>query len=281
MTCQDFGFMNVTIIGCGYVGTAVARLWRQQQLTVTATTTSPARLLELTALVDQAVVVRGNDAATLQALLKNQQVVLLSVGASNRSGYEDAYLSTAKTLATVLQENTTVQQVIYTSSYAVYGDQQGAWVTESSPIAPANENGRILAETEHVLLSAATEHLKVCVLRLGGIYGPGRELVKIFGRIAGTTRPGDGTDASNWVHLDDIVGAIDFVRTHQLHGIYNLVQDEPLTTGELFEQIFTQHKLPKLMWDATQSSDRPYNARVSNQKLRSAGYQIQHPQIEP
>jgi len=42
--------------------------------------------------------------------------------------------------------------------------------------------------------------MSVCILRLGGIYGPRRELVKIFGRVAGTIRPGNGEDATNWIH---------------------------------------------------------------------------------
>lgn len=272
--------MNVTIIGCGYVGTAVARHWQGQPLTVTATTTTPDRIPELAALADRAVVVKGSETETLSALLTNQQVVLLSVGASARSAYEEAYLTTAKTLAALVSNHPTVQQVIYTSSYAVYGDQQGNWVTEETPIAPANPNGEILAAAEQVLLDCQSDRLKVCVLRLGGIYGPGRELIKIFGRVAGTTRPGDGTDASNWIHLDDIVGAIDFARVHQLSGLYNLVQTEPTTTGELFDRLFRQHQLDPVQWDASQASNRPYNARVSNQKLRAAGYQFLHPVLE-
>lgn len=272
--------MNVTIIGCGYVGTEVARLWRQQNLTVTATTTTLERISPLTEIADRALVVRGSDAVALQALLENQQVVLLSIGARDRSMYEEAYLATAKTLAAVLQHNTSVQQVIYTGSYAVYGDCQGGWATEESSIAPVNQNGVILAETERVLLEAATDRLKVCILRLGGIYGPGRELIRIFGRVAGTTRAGDGSDASNWIHLEDIVGAIEFARLHQLQGIYNLVQNEPLTTGELLDRIFTQHNLPTVTWDPTQPSNRPYNARVSNHKLKAAGFQLRHPKIE-
>lgn len=272
--------MNVTIIGCGYVGRAVAQLWQQQGLTVTATTTTPERISDLKQIANQAIVLQGSDASQLETLLKNQQVVLLSVGAKNRSVYEDAYLTTAKTLVEVLRQNSSVQQVIYTGSYAVYGDHQGDWVTEETPASPANRNGEILTETEQVLLSAASDRLKVCVLRLGGIYGPGRELIKIFAQIAGTTRPGDGTDISNWVHLDDIVRAIEFARTQQLQGIYNLVQDHSITTGELFERLFAQHNLPSVNWDATQPSTRPYNARVSNQKLRAAGFLLQHPKIE-
>jgi len=121
-----------------------------------------------------------------------------------------------KPLASVLKQVHSVRQLIYTGSYAVYGDREGAWVDEASPVAPANPNGQILCETEQVLLSASSDD-SVCILRLGGIYGPRRELVKIFGRVAGTIRPGNGEDATNWIHLDDIVAAIKFARQHRLH----------------------------------------------------------------
>jgi nucleoside-diphosphate-sugar epimerase len=269
--------MNVTILGCGYVGTAVARYWNQQGLTVTATTTHATRLSELESIAPKVALVRGNDATTLRQVLSAQQVILLSVGAPNANAYEETYLQTAKTLVKVLEQVPEVQQVIYTGSYAVYGDRQGDWVTEDTPVAPANRNGEIMAETEQILLRATRADRAICVFRLGGIYGPGRELLKIFGRAAGTTRPGDGSDASNWVHLDDIVGAIEFARVRQLSGIYNLVQDIPTTTGTLLQQLFAAHHLPPVTWDATQSTPRPYNAKVSNQKLRTAGYSLVHP----
>ncbi|XGV98860.1 MAG: NAD-dependent epimerase/dehydratase family protein [Leptolyngbya sp. BL-A-14] len=269
---------NATILGCGYVGKAVAQRWRET-LTVTATTTTPDRTAELSSVAQHVQVVKGTDAAGLRSLLQNQSIVLLSVGAPNANAYEETYLQTAKTLVAVLKEVPSVQQVIYTGSYAVYGDRQGAWVDEESPVAPANRNGEILAETEQVLLSVVSDTLKVCVLRLGGIYGPGRELVKIFGRAAGTTRPGNGEDAANWVHLDDIVGAIDFARERSLTGIYNLVGSVPITTRELLERVLAAHNLPDVHWDASQASTRPYNARVSNQKLREAGYQFRYPEI--
>ncbi|WAL61533.1 SDR family oxidoreductase [Thermocoleostomius sinensis] len=272
--------MNGIIIGCGYVGKAVALCWRQHGITVTATTTRSDRLPELELVADRALVLNGNAAAALRSVLADQQIVLLSVGAPNANAYEETYLQTAKTLVSVLPDVPVVQQIIYTGSYAVYGDCQGEWVTEATPVSPTNRNGEILAETEQVLLSAATNSRSVCVLRLGGIYGPGRELIKIFRRAAGTTRPGDGNDITNWVHLDDIVGAIDFARTHRLCGIYNLVQDVPTTTGHLLGQLFQVHQLPAVTWDASQPSHRPYNAKVSNQKLREAGYCFQHPSID-
>ena len=121
--------------------------------------------------------------------------------------------------------------------------------------------------------------VKICILRLGGIYGSGRELVKIFSRYAGTTRPGNGEDITNWIHLDDIVAAIEFVRSHQLAGIYNLVDDARLCSRELLARLFEKHNLPQVSWDASISGIRPYNARVSNQKIKDAGYQLIHPEM--
>lgn len=269
---------QAVILGCGYVGQAVARLW-QNSLQVTATTTTPDRVAELAPIAQQVVVLQGNDRAGLASLLQGKSLVLVSVGAPRADAYEATYLQTAKTLEQVVAATPSVSQIIYTGSYAVYGDRQGAWVDETSALAPANRNGEILAETEQILLRLATPARRVCLFRLGGIYGPDRELVKIFRRAAGTTRPGNGQDAANWIHLEDIVGAIDFARQRQLSGIYNLVGNPPTTTGELLQQVLTAHGLPPVTWDATQSSNRPYNARVSNQKLRQAGYQFRYPDV--
>lgn len=272
--------MNVAIVGCGYVGYSVARHWRQELgFFVTATTTSPDKVTALEVVAQKVAVVNGNDAAALKSVLENQDTVLLSVGAKNANLYEETYLHTAQTLVSVLKETPTVKQVIYTGSYSVYGDKNGDWVDESSPVTPASKNGDILAQTEEILLSASNENTKVCIMRLGGIYGPDRELVKIFGRAAGTTRPGNGEDVTNWIHLDDIVAAIEFARSNQLQGIYNLVDDANLTSRELLDRVFTQHNLPKVVWDSSQKSSRPYNALVSNQKIKTAGYQLIHPQM--
>ena len=270
--------MNVAIIGCGYVGTAVAHLWTQQSLDVTVTTTTPARLPELAAIAQRAVLLNGNDATAVRTLLDRQQVVLLCLGARNKS-YEETYLQTAKTLASVLPQCPSMRQLIYTSSYALYGNQQGNWVDETSPVAPASRNTEILAETERVLLNAAHGTLNVCIFRLAGIYGPGRTLARIFQRLAGTTQPGDGGNSSNWVHLDDIAGAIDFARQRGLQGIYNLANDRPLPRRELIEQVCAACNLPAVTWDPAQPSKRPYNVRVSNQKLKQAGYTFSHPEI--
>ncbi|MBE8965538.1 SDR family oxidoreductase [Nostocales cyanobacterium LEGE 12452] len=272
--------MNVAIIGCGYVGYKVAQYWQQEMnFVVSVTTTSPERVPALQSVAQRVVVTCGNDIDGLKSVLHNQDVVLLSVGPKSSEVYEEAYLQTAQTLVSCLQQIKSVKQLIYTGSYAVYGDRNGVWVDEETPLAPPNLNAQILRKTEEVLLSASSENLHVCIFRLGGIYGTGRELLKIFGRYSGTTRPGNGEYTTNWVHLDDIVGAIEFARHRRLQGIYNLVDDAHLTSRELLDSLFEKHNLPKVEWDTSIKNTRPYNAWVSNEKLKEAGYQLIHPQI--
>lgn len=271
------GNLRAAILGCGYVGRAVATLWQQQGLIVTATTTQPEHLKDLVNVADRVLVMRGNDGAAVAELLAGQQVLLICVGAGRQANYEETYLNTAKTVVNALAQAPDLQQIIFTSTYSIYGNYGGAWVRENDPAQPTTDNGKIMLDTEQVLLSAVTEQRRVCIFRLGGIYGPGRELAKIYGRTAGTTRQGTGQEASNWIHLEDIVGAIDWAQCHELSGLYNLVQDEIPTVRDLLDRVCQAHHLVPVQWDATQPSARPYNVRVSNQKLKAAGYTFRHP----
>jgi nucleoside-diphosphate-sugar epimerase len=269
--------MKAAILGCGYVGKAVAQLWQSQGIEVTATTTNRDRIPELQAIATAVHVVTGSDPEGIAALLQGQDTLLVCVGAGRQANYREVYLDTAKTVVGALPQAPGLKQIIFTSTYSVYGNYGGAVVTEDTPAQPATDNGKTMLETEQTLLGAATDDLAVCVFRLGGIYGPGRELAKIYGRAAGTTRPGSGHEASNWVHLEDIVGAIAHAQTHRLSGLYNLVQDEIPTVRELIDRVCTAHRLPPVQWDEARPSDRPYNVRVSNAKLKAAGYEFKHP----
>ncbi len=277
--------MNIAIIGCGYVGSAVARNWQQEKnYTITVTTTSEQRVADLENIANEVVVINGDDELALRSLLQNQDAVVVSVAPKgdrqvDANVYEQTYLRTAQTLVAALQHAPSVKQVIYTGSYSVYGDSKSVWLDEESPVAPANSNGQVLCDTEQVLLQAANQNLKVCILRLGGIYGEGRELVKIFSRWAGTNRPGKGEYFTHWIHLEDIVSAIDFALLNQLQGIYNLVNDVPMMARDLVELVCEHHNLPKVIWDESADEVKPYNSRVSNHKIKTAGYKFIHPEI--
>lgn len=277
--------MKLAIIGCGYVGSAVSRLWQEAGHDVTVTTTTPDKKPELQAIASKVVVLNGNDLESLQQAIVDRDVVLLSVG-SKRSkqrtpqAYRQTYLATAQNIVTAIRATPSIKQLIYTSSYGIINCQSGDIIDETVTVNPKDEFGEILHQTEQVLLSIPQTELRSCVLRLSGIYGPGRELIKIFRRVAGTTRPGTGKEYTNWVHIEDIARAIDFARVKQLQGIYHLNSDGFLTIKEFFQRLFEAYNLPPVTWDSSQTSTRAHNMKLSNQKIKDAGFKLAHPQIE-
>jgi nucleoside-diphosphate-sugar epimerase len=277
-------FENIAVLGCGYVGSALAENWQEQGHFVTGTTTSQERIISLAATLSKAVLAKGEDFSTMQSLLQDQSTLVVSIAPTgfqeaDTATYEATYISTTRNLVKVLSQAPNVTQIIYLSSCSVYGDRQGEWVDETSPVAPLEQRSQVIHESEKIILQAANEQQKVCVLRLGGIYGPGRELVSMFGGLAGMTMPGKGDRFINWVHRDDIVGAIEFARSNELQGIYNLVDDSRLTVKEQVSRVCDRYDLPQVQWDSSQLSLQRKSVQVSNHKLKVAGYELIHPQL--
>ncbi len=101
--------MNIVIIGCGYVGLAVAKYWRQNSsFKITVTTTTPERVSSLESIADKVIVTTGDDLEGLKSATENQDVVLLTVAPKGGIRYQETYLNTAQNLVTVLQQNSTV-----------------------------------------------------------------------------------------------------------------------------------------------------------------------------
>lgn len=274
---------RIVIIGCGYTGSAIARYWQPQpDKIVTVTTTRNERISELGAIAAEVVVLQGDDALAVKSVVKDKDVVILSVAPiSDRlvepEVYAQTYIPTAKNLVAALQANSHPQQLIYLSSCGIYGDKKGEWVDEKSPVNPANPYSEVLCQTEEVLRQIFRENVRLCILRLGGIYGPGREMEKRIRRLAGKTLSGSGKNVNNWIHLEDVVGVVEFVRKNHCAGIYNVVNDFKKTTKEMCDEICDRLQLAPVLWDPEKTSDRASSSRVSNQKLKAAGYQLMHP----
>ena len=87
--------MNILIIGCGYVGSAVASFWQQQGHNLTVTTTTPEKVPTLKSLANQVIILQGNDLQGLTNAIENQDLILLSVGGKRGKFYRENYLETA------------------------------------------------------------------------------------------------------------------------------------------------------------------------------------------
>jgi nucleoside-diphosphate-sugar epimerase len=130
----------------------------------------------------------------------------------------------------------------YLSTTAVYGDHEGAWVDEETPVTPqsARAVARVLAERQWLALA-----LPVHVFRLAGIYGPGRGP---FEKVRdGTARRiiKDGQVFSR-IHVEDIAGAIIGSIDHPNPGrIYNVCDDDPARPEDVLAHAATLLGLPE------------------------------------
>jgi nucleoside-diphosphate-sugar epimerase len=278
--------MRVTIVGCGYVGEALARHWGDQTaIELTLTTTREQRRAQLEPFARQVMVVRASDPIALEQALQGADVAVFCMApGGDRQVDAEAYAATYRDSMLALQELLPVlpqlRQIVYTSSCGVYGDAAGAWVDEATPARPRDPHAAVLLESEQLLEQCRTDQRRVCVLRLGAIYGPGRDLNRRFKTLAGTTRPGDGRTHSNWIHRDDVAAAMAAAVAGGWDQTVNLVDDQPWPVAALLDQICKTANLPPVQWSGPEPGREPSaDRRISNRRLRSLGYELLHPSL--
>jgi nucleoside-diphosphate-sugar epimerase len=122
----------------------------------------------------------------------------------------------------------------YASSTAVYGDQQGAWTYEDSPLNAASATGlrRLNAERAWTRLSVSAG-LPLVIFRLAGIYGPGRSALDRL-REGRARRIEKNNHALSRIHVDDIVTLLEAsLQNPNQHPVYNVCDDEPAPTSDV------------------------------------------------
>ncbi len=125
-----------------------------------------------------------------------------------------------------------LRSIVLLSTVGVYGDHGAAWVSETPPPQPVNHRGRErLAQERAWEAVGARRKLPVAILRLAGIYGPGRSALVNVER--GTARRVDKPgQVFNRIHVSDIAQAIDAAIARRANGVFNIVDDEPSAPGD-------------------------------------------------
>jgi nucleoside-diphosphate-sugar epimerase len=265
---------RILIAGCGYVGQATADLfhtagwdaegWIASEKSAAALSAKPYPICQ----VD----ISNRDQVAERPGIFDAVVHCASSRGGGLESYRQIYLNGARNLL----DRFVGTKMLFTSSTSVYAQGDGSWVTEESETKPAREAGRVLLETENVVLGRGGT-----VARLSGIYGPGRAaLLSKF--LAGMAIIDPENDRFvNQVHRDDIASALFLLVSGewQERQVYNVVDNQPILQSDCYRWLAQRlnRPLPPIRKLTEQRKRGDTNKRVSNAKLRSLGWTLQYP----
>lgn len=203
------------VFGLGFTGRAVARRLLAEGWRVAGTGRERPVMAGVEGLVFE-----GEPTPALDAALARATLVLSAVppAPDGSDPVLDAYPRLGSGLGHDLGA-TPARAVIYLSATSVYGDRQGGWVTEAALPRPRTRRGRARAEAELRWLETA---LPVHVLRLAGIYGPGRSAFDRLERAV--VKPGH---VVNRIHVNDIAALVSRIACAPAPGLYNVADGHP------------------------------------------------------
>lgn len=273
--------MNVMIFGCGYSGQAIAESFKSEGHRVSGTVRTAHKALELATRDIKAFVFDGSPfSEELLTELRETTHLVQSIPPGTEG---DPLLKLISGRLRALCPK--LEWVGYLSTVGVYGDHGGGWVTEETPGSPIHGRSIERVDTEDAWAAEGrTAGLPVASLRLAGIYGPGRNAFVNLAR--GTARRIIKKEqVFNRIRVEDIGGAALFLAKGNVGGIYNVTDDEPGPPQDVIVEaarLMGVEPPPELDFetaDMTPMARSFYgaNKRVSNAKIRAAGFQFQFP----
>ncbi len=277
--------MRVLIVGCGYVGLPLGKELARLGHEVSGLRRSALAEAEMKAAGIMPLHADITQPETLTKLPRDFDWVVNCTASGGGGGddYRRIYYEGNRNLVAWLVDSPP-KKFVYTSSTSVYGQNDGALVTEKEATEPDAPTSKVLVETEKFLLAAVAEHkFPAVILRVAGIYGPGRgHSFKAF--LRGEARiEGDGARWLNMIHRDDLIGVIiALLHDAQPGEIFNVADNAPVSQLKFFEWLAAELKRPippTVPADAEVWRKRGMtNKRVSNAKLcATLKYQFQFP----
>lgn len=275
------GMMRVMIFGCGYSGLAIAEAFMSIGAAVAGTVRTPENAAALAKRGIKPFIFDGSEIHTVLAEELAGVTHLVQSIPPGLQGDPVLALSGGRLRAFCPR----LEWIGYLSTVGVYGDHGGGWVTEETPGSPVQGRSVERIDTESAWAAEGeTASVPVALLRLSGIYGPGRNAFVNLAR--GTARRIIKKDqVFNRIRVEDIGGATLFLGARKLGGVYNVTDDEPGPPQDVIVEaarLMGVEPPPERDFETAEMTPmaRSFyaaNKRVSNAKLRAAGYELYFP----
>ncbi|WP_313603673.1 SDR family oxidoreductase [Rhizobium sp.] len=273
--------MTVMIFGCGYSGKAIAKAFAEKGFSVAGTVRTPEGAEALSSHHIRPYIFDGTAfGSKLPAELQNVTHLVQSIPPGKE--HDPLLKLVSGRLAALCPK---LKWIGYLSTVGVYGDHGGDWVTEETPGSPILGRSIERVDTEEAWAEQGRiAGVPVAALRLSGIYGPGRNAFVNLDR--GSARRIIKKDqVFNRIRVEDIGSATLFLAERNLAGIYNVTDDEPCPPQDVIAEaarLMGVEPPPEVDFDTAEMTPmaRSFygaNKRVSNEKIRSLGFQFAFP----
>ncbi|MCI0332848.1 MAG: NAD-dependent epimerase/dehydratase family protein [Planctomycetes bacterium] len=222
------------IFGCGYLGERVAARWHEGGDDIVVVTRSTERADGFKRQGYGAIVADVSRPETLTHL-PTSDTVLFAVGYDRAGGQSimDVYASGVRNVLDALPVDT--GRFVYISTTGVYGSASGDWVDEQTPPDPQRDGGRASLAAEKALAAHRLGGRGV-VLRLAGIYGPGR--VPFLKELrAGEPIPAPSTGYLNLIHVDDAASVVVAAAESGPRRVYCVSDGHPVERGDFYREV--------------------------------------------
>jgi nucleoside-diphosphate-sugar epimerase len=233
---------DIFIIGCGYVGTLVAQKWRKDNRSVTALARSTVSAGKLQAQGIQTHSGDLDDAVTLQQLPVAGSIVYYFAPPPPSGGIDPRM----RHCVVALNPTAPPRQIIYLSTSGVYGDNQGAWVTEETPVNPQADRARRRVDAESTVIGWCEAHrVPLTILRVAGIYGADKLPIKRLQQGSPVLRE-EECGYTNRIHIEDLVNiCVAVAKKGEGSEIYNVSDGHPGTMTGYFNAVADTLGLPR------------------------------------
>jgi nucleoside-diphosphate-sugar epimerase len=280
--------MTKLIFGCGYLGARVARRWHDAGDEVTVVTRSRPRADGFIHHGYRAIVADITQPETLVGL-PAAEAVLFAVGFDHSAGgsIESVYAGGVRNVLAALPADT--GRFIYISTTGVYGNANGGWVDEDTPPEPQRAGGRASLAAEHAF-AASPFAARGIILRLAGIYGPGR--IPYLDKLrAGEPIPAVREGYLNLIHVEDaavvVVAAAEPNRKSQTgrggRFIFCVCDGQPVRRCEYYAEVARQIGAPPPRFttpeaDSPRATRAEADRRIRNDRMRAElGIELAYP----